>query len=151
MYRKILVPLDGSSFSECSIDHVKAVATGCNVPEVVLLSVIEPLHQPIYGVDDEWLREMRAQASAAAKKNLESLADSLKKDGVAASSDIVEGDAASKILDYAENNGVDLIVMSTHGRSGPSRWAFGSVTDKVLKTSTIPILVATPPGCRISL
>ena len=43
MYKKILVPLDGSPFSECSLPHVKAIALGCKVPEVVLLSVVEPL------------------------------------------------------------------------------------------------------------
>ena len=44
MYKKILVPLDGSKLAECALEHVKAIATGCNVPEVVLLRVVEPTY-----------------------------------------------------------------------------------------------------------
>jgi len=43
MYKKILVPLDSSEFSECSLRHVKAIANGCGVPEVILLRVVEPI------------------------------------------------------------------------------------------------------------
>ena len=53
----------------------------------------------------------------------------------------MEGGIAETILDYAENNKVDLIIMSTHGRSGPSRWAFGSVAEKVVRHAPCPVLV----------
>jgi nucleotide-binding universal stress UspA family protein len=52
--------------------------------------------------------------------------------------------AAEEIVSYAEANDIDLIVMSTHGRSGIGRWAFGSVTDRVLHTGDIPVLVVYP-------
>ena len=58
-------------------------------------------------------------------------------------------DSIPKILEYAQNNNIDLIIISTHGRSGISRWAFGSVADKVVRTSTVPVLTVTPTGCRI--
>ena len=61
----------------------------------------------------------------------------------------VRGSPAEEILDYAQNNQVDLIVMSTYGRYGISRWAFGSVTDKVLRHSIATVLITSPSGCRI--
>lgn len=151
MYQKVLVPLDGSKLSECALEHVRAVAKGCNVPEVILMTVIEPVHQQIYGVSDDWLVDMKRKAIKAAESSLEKIAGDFKKEGVAAVSVVQEGNAAETILDYASKNNIDLIIMTTHGRSGPSRWAFGSVTDKIVRTSTIPVLIATPPGCRINL
>ncbi len=57
---------------------------------------------------------------------------------------LVMGPAADRIIDYAKENAIDLIAMSTHGRSGISRWVFGSVTDKVLHAGDIPVLVVRP-------
>ena len=151
MYKKILAPLDGSEFSECSLEHVKAIATGCHVPEIVLLMVVEPPHGP--GV--EWLtdaerRDSETKVQAEAGEALSKLAEQLKKEGIAAETAVVRGNPAEEILDYTNKNQVDLIIMSTHGRAGVSRWAMGSVTDRVLRHSTIPVLVASPPGCRLS-
>ena len=70
--------------------------------------------------------------------------------GVTTKSVTIEGKPAEAIVDYAEKNGIDLIVMSTHGRSGPSRWALGSVADKVIRSSTVAVLICVPEGCRIS-
>ncbi len=61
MYKKVLVPLDGSEFSETIMNHVKAVATGCAVPEVILLTVIEPFAGQPYPVSDEWLGKLRKE------------------------------------------------------------------------------------------
>ena len=69
-------------------------------------------------------------------------------EGMNVSGVMLEGKAAETIVDYATTKGVDLIVMSTHGRSGPSRWAFGSVADRVVRTSPVPVLMAVPRGCR---
>ena len=107
MYRKVLVPLDGSKFSECALEHLKAVAKGCNIPEAVLMTVIEPVHQQIYGVDDGWLVDMKRKAMAAAKDNLDKIASQLKKEGVAAETVVEEGKAAELILEYAGKNKVD--------------------------------------------
>ncbi|MBP1707776.1 MAG: UspA protein [Chloroflexi bacterium] len=54
------------------------------------------------------------------------------------------------ILLYARDNDIDLIIISSHGRSGISRWAFGSVADKVVSHSTVPVLTVVPKGCRIA-
>ena len=153
MYKKILAPLDGSELSECSLEHVRSVATGCHVPEVVLLRVIEPIPnvyeegQVSLG-SQEWRRDVEQKNRAWAETYLSKTADDLKKDGVAAQTAVVVGRPADEILDYIERNKVDLIIMSTHGRSGVSRWVIGSVAEKVLRHSAVPVLVVSPPGCR---
>lgn len=147
MYKKILAPLDGSKFSECSLDHIRAVATGCSVPEVVLLMVVELFRQvPEWGEDLR--RKLEKKAQAEAEDYLTKLASSLKKEGIATQTTVVTGWPADKILDYADQNQVDLIIMSTHGRSGVTRWVFGNVADRVLRHSKVPVLMVPPPGCR---
>ena len=153
MYQKILAPLDGSDFSECSLDHVKAIATGCQVPEVVLLRVFEPIHSSDVaayveaGIDTTLLMK---DVQQSAETYIARVAESLSKAGLPAKGVVVTGWAADSIMKYAEENGVDLIIMSTHGRSGISRWVMGSITDKVVRSSRIPVLSVSPPGCRTS-
>ncbi len=67
--------------------------------------------------------------------------------GVQVRTDVLLGKPAEEIVSFAESNGADIIVMSSHGRSGPSRWAYGSVADKVLRASCIPVLTVRAPGC----
>jgi nucleotide-binding universal stress UspA family protein len=150
MYKKILAPLDGSKFSECSLDHVTAVAKGCQVPDVVLLHVLESYERyaGYTGISQEALGEIRKEFQAQTEDHMAKVADKLKKKGVNAKTAIVEGKPADEILNYAEKNHVDLIIMSTHGNSGFTRWAFGSVADKVIRHSPVPVLVISPPGCR---
>lgn len=147
MYKKILAPLDGSKFSECSLEHIRAVATGCHVPEVVLLMVVELPRQPLER-GEEWPRFVEKKAHAEGEDYLSKLANSLKKEGIAVQTAVITGWPADKILDYADQNQVDLIIMSTHGRSGVTRWVFGSVADRVLRHSKAPVLMVPPPGCR---
>ena len=152
MYSKILAPLDGSEFAECSLDHVKAIALGCQVPEVVLLRVVEPVHSSDLsayaeaGIDTVTLmRDVETGAQAYISR----MVDALKKQGLAVRGVVSTGWAADSIIGFAEENNVDLIVMSTHGRSGLGRWFMGSVADKVVRHSTVPVLTVAPPGCRI--
>lgn len=151
MYQKILAPLDGSELSECSLQHVKTIATGCQVPEVVLLRVVEPIPaQDVAaytegGIDTAIiLREARA----GAQEYISKLADDLNKAGLTVRGVVAIGSPADEIMDYATENKVDLIIMSTHGRSGVTRWFMGSVADKVIRHSTVPVLVVSPAGCR---
>ena len=151
MYKKMLVPLDGSELAECSLEHAKIVALACRCPEVILLRVIEPDPQvaDLGGVTTEsWYRDAQARVQAEVKKYLSQAAAKLKKMGVTAKGVVTSGRAADEILDYARKNQVDIIVMSTHGRSGVSRWVIGSVADKVVRHSPIPVLLAAPAACR---
>jgi nucleotide-binding universal stress UspA family protein len=153
MYQKILVPLDGSKLAECVVEHVKAIATGCRVPTVVLLRVVQPNDVlpeflPDKAALDHYL-EAEEKSKDEVKNYLSETAKMLKAKGTTVETHISEGLPADEILNYAEEKGVDLIIMSTHGRSGVSRWFFGSVADRVVRQSLIPVLTVTPSGCRI--
>lgn len=153
MYNKILVPLDGSENAECILEHVKAVATGCHVPDVVLLRVIEsfPAYYMDYRISEEFIRQSQDAAKADAREYLTKTADKMTKQGMSVSTQVIEGKAADSILDYSIKNSVDLIIMATHGRTGISRWALGSVADKVVRTSNAPVMVVAPASCRVTI
>jgi nucleotide-binding universal stress UspA family protein len=150
MYKKVLVPLDGSKFAECVLDHVKSIASGCSVSEVVLLFVLEPLPGVTYEVPAEWFDEARKQGLNFGKEYLKKVSDDLISSGIVASSVVLPGVAADTILEYSQENGIDLITISTHGRSGLTRWVFGSVAERVIHQSSIPVLIVSPPGCRMA-
>jgi len=147
MYKKILAPLDGSELSERSLEHIASIATGCNVPEVVLFGVVEPIPQAgeinaFLGSD--WEVEANKQAVNWMEKYLVDSADRLSSKGVKAKVAVAKGRAADEILNYAGKNSVDLIIMSTHGRSGVVRWAMGSVADKVVRHARSAVLIIPP-------
>jgi nucleotide-binding universal stress UspA family protein len=152
MYQKILIPLDGSALAECTLEHAKAIIKGCNVPDVIVFRVIEPLSamsiSALAEAADDSLRRAVEQNEQEAKEYAARVNNNLKTQGIASQAVTVKGGAAEEILSYVEKNGVDLIVMSTHGRSGLSRFLFGSVAEKVSRHSRVPVLLISPEGCR---
>ena len=148
MYKKILVPVDGSELAECALGHVRAIAKGCNVPEVVLLMVVEPLRNT-YELGEDWYKSAEEKIRADAKDYLSKEVAALKKDSITASAVVMSDQPAEAILNYAKRNQVDLIIMSTHGRTGVSRWVIGSVADRVVHHSVAPVLSVSPAGCRV--
>jgi nucleotide-binding universal stress UspA family protein len=140
MYKKILVPLDGSEFSRKALDHAEKLAKTFG-SELLLLQVVP--FMPIYGspelvtplIVDEKQKE-------AAEKYLNHLSEELRKRGMKASAVVKTGQqVALEIIDFAKASQADLIVMSTHGRSGITRWVLGSVTHKVLTRGETPVLL----------
>jgi nucleotide-binding universal stress UspA family protein len=152
MYKIILVPLDGSELSECGLSHVKAIAGGLNVPDVVLFMVYEPLprSQLAAYTPSDFFEKAEQDGKKYAQEYLSKKANELRTSGINATIAFDVGNPAEKILDYARKNGADLIIMSTHGRSGVARWAMGSVADKVLRHSVVPVLTVAPGVCRIA-
>ena len=147
MYKKILAPLDGSEFSECSLRHVKAIALGCHTPEVILLRVVEPT-KSLVEVDEDLRARVEDSIKTATQDYLSKKADELKREGLATQTAVVAGKPEEEIIDYATNNRADLIIMSTHGRSGITRWAAGSVSDRVARYSPVPVMLVSPAGCK---
>jgi nucleotide-binding universal stress UspA family protein len=152
MYQKILIPLDGSELAECSLEHAKAIAQGCNVADVIVFRVIEPLSaqtiSTLSRAGGDLKRKIEEQNQQDAKDYVLKVKNNLKTQGIASQAVTVEGRAADEILSYTEENNVDLIVMSTHGRSGLPRFFFGSVAEKVSRHSRVPVLLLAPEGCR---
>ena len=147
MYRNILVPLDGSEFAAFSLDHVKAIATGCHVSDVVLLAVVEPVPQVgMIGnfLGSDWHVEREKWSINWLETYLKQAIDKLGADDLNVKMVIVPGNPATEILEYASQHGTDLIIMTTHGRSGIIRWALGSVADRVVRHSPIPVLLIRP-------
>jgi len=143
MYSKILVPLDGSKFAEGALEHVEVIARCEGVERIILLRVLEPLMSDVHDfIGAEHAREAEKKLEADARKYIKNVAARMKKDGLPAEGKmILDVEPAEKILETAVEEEVDLIVMSTHGRSAIFHWVFGSVAHKVLGNSAIPVLV----------
>ncbi len=157
MYRKILVPLDGSKMAECVIPHVKNVARGGEGTEIVLFRVCEPpvlladYPADLRGKWEEHVKDETDHSLEVCSLYLGNAEKELQASGFKASTQSGLGKPAEEIVNYAVQNGVDLIVMATHGRSGVSRWAFGSVADKVIRSSPVPVMLIRPEECKAEL
>lgn len=145
--KKILVPLDGSAVGEAAVPHAAALAKTLGAG-IVLYNALEPVPTWAYsagtGVHIPQVYFEGARDSSLAY--LEGLRDRLTAEGLTASVEVQDGRAADLIIEYAESRNIDLIAMSTHGRSGVGRWVFGSVTDKVLHSGDTPVLVIQSAG-----
>ncbi len=158
MYKHIMVPLDGSELAECVLPHLEMIARDCQgSPEITLIRVVTPLK--LYGgfefggvpeyISPEQIQKLEDNARNSAQLYLAGQVKRLQADGIDAEAKVVFGLASESLTDFAEKNGVDLIVIATHGRSGIREWFWGSVAERVLKTSKIPILMVRPDGCSI--
>lgn len=148
MYQKIIVSMDGSKLAECVLPHVETIA-GSGKVIVELVRVIEPLELPTKGgiaLSGETIRQIELQRENEARSYLLDIEKILKAKGIKSQSTVLIGKVAESLVDYARNNKADLIVMATHGRSGISRWVRGSVADRVLHSSHIPVLLVQSPG-----
>jgi len=145
--KKALVTLDGSKESEAVIPYIEELASKLKA-EVILLQVLTPEYQIYYNIRQlEQLESLRASA----KDYIEKMEAQLKQKGITVRSEVREagmGTAAEEIIKLADEIQADVVAMSTHGRSGVSRWAFGSVADKVLHAGNTPLLLVRTPGAK---
>ncbi len=146
---KILLPLDGSKQSEVAIPHIEELAQRLKAV-VVLLHVIAPTHFA-YGIPGETVEmpfspEDMQRFTEKSAEYLETVAEAFTKRGISTTTEVAVGTAAGEIIRLSEDMPADLIAMSTHGRSGIGRWAFGSVTDKVIHASKTPVLLVRSSG-----
>ena len=149
MYKRILVPLDGSELAECVFPHVEAIAKGCGVDSVVLLRVLDTFVSSAVEayLNEEQRREADERAKITMKEYLNEVVGRINLDGVEIQKRLITGRPAESIAEYATENDVDLIAIATHGRSGISRWAWGSVADRILRSTCVPVLMVRAPGC----
>ena len=143
MYWKILVPLDGSGLAERAIPHATALAKASGA-QVTLVTVVQ-LTLGVAGVKleatPEYAAERRAALTDEAVIYLQKIRQDLADQGVVTRGVLLEGDVASEIITYAEENGFGLIAMATHGRSGIGRFVMGSIADKVVRSTGKPVLL----------
>jgi nucleotide-binding universal stress UspA family protein len=141
MYRHILIPTDGSELAEHGVAHGLALAKSLGA-KVSVIFVLEPLSEmtgPHFLEALATYIELRKEQAASA---LDRAANAAKEAGVSCETIQVEsGQPHQAIIAAAEDKGCDLIVMSSHGRSGLSMLLIGSVTNKVLTLAKTPVLV----------
>ena len=165
MFRRLLVPLDGSKLAEAALPYAEELAKGCQTEEVILISVTEqvrgrtaaPEARELYRSSDSSVLQTAGaelvvtfgKKERQAQRYLGRIAKRLRAKGIKVRTEVLSWPPAEAIVTYAGQNGVDTIVMSSHGRSGPSRWAYGSVADKVFRASCVPVLMVRAPGCTV--
>lgn len=140
MYKKILCTLDGSELAEQALPHALAMAKAFDA-ELTLLRVVEPPPLPLLPEFATAEVDLLPRLEEEAKAYIAQKVEELKQAGYKVTGVIEEGRAADAIADFSKEHGMNLIVMATHGRSGLSRWAFGSVADRVLRLSCCPVLL----------
>jgi nucleotide-binding universal stress UspA family protein len=170
LLQQILVPLDGSELALATIPYVQELAQRCDPVAVTLFQVVRPpsghtasVFMPIdadfparrapgsegdvEAADHPIYRDqVIASARAEAEATMAPAARTLREAGISTQIEVSFGRPAEEIVYFAEEKGIDLIVMCTHGRSGMRRWLLGSVADKVLQGTYVPVLMVRPPG-----
>jgi nucleotide-binding universal stress UspA family protein len=139
MIKKILVPLDGSELAEKALPYAEALAEKLEA-ELILTWVLHPLIvMSDYGASS--YETIITLEKNEATQYLTTTQIKLQKQHLPVRINILEGHAADAIIELACQEGVGLIVMSTHGRSGLSRWVHGSVATKVLQQAPCPVFL----------
>jgi len=138
--KNVLIPIDGSDFAESIFPQARYVAELFNA-KVWFISVVNlPGGFSVLEEEDHNIEEKVAESI---KHYYSMLENRIQEQEMTIDYEVVirKGDTSDAICDFANENNIDLIAMSTHGRGGISRWALGSVTDKVLHSSPKPILL----------
>jgi nucleotide-binding universal stress UspA family protein len=157
MYKKILVPLDGSELAECALNHVKILFQDGPGGEVVLLNAVVteiPWREFSAGADGHAVAfDYHAFVNTFLDKSRKYLArvqSRLSSEGFKVKTESIESNGPSHtITDYAQKNGVDLIVIATHGYTGMKKMMLGSIAIKVLHESNVPVLLIRPEACGV--
>jgi nucleotide-binding universal stress UspA family protein len=139
VYKRILVPLDGSRLAEQALPHAPIHAEKFGA-EIVLLMVLGPLLEPSMA-GRRIVRSAEEAAAQLAQTYLEDIAAGLRERGLPVQTQTVEGRPYLEIVCHAEDRVIDLIVMTTRGHSELSRWLLGSVTDRVVRDETVRLLL----------
>ena len=136
MYDDILIPTDGSRAAEAAIDHALGLASTYDA-RVHTLYVVDV---NVYGTLETGTDVVVSALEREGEEAVERIAEAVAEAGLEATTSVVTGTPYREIVDYADEEGVDLIVMGTHGRRGLDRYLLGSVAEKVLRSTETPVL-----------
>ena len=147
-----MVPLDRSELAECVLPHVESFMKRFPESKFVYVRVVVPIggyiHEEAPVGNEKNMEEIESARISYAQDYLTHVIDRFSPDTTKFDAEVLVGRAADKLAEYAEKNDVDFIIMATHGRSGVSRWVRGSVADKILHSSHVPVLMVRAPGTR---
>jgi len=136
MYDRVLIPTDGSTASEGAIEHAIDLAKQYGATLHALYVVDSGTYSSLEAAADVVADELRAEGSEA----VEAIAARAEDGGVTAETAIETGVVHKSIVDYVDREGIDLVVMGTHGRTGVDRFLLGSVAEKVIRTADAPVM-----------
>ena len=155
MYKKVLVPLDGSELAECTLSHVKNLFKDGSVGEVTLLNVFK-FGLPWAAMESEQylqqidINAIREPLLARSRKYLADIESRLVSEGMKVKTESLEANRpADAITEYAQEKSMDMIIIGTHGYTGLKKLMLGSVAFSVLHQSHIPVLLIRPESCQI--
>ena len=157
MYKKILVPLDGSKLAEYALPHVKKIMKDDLSSEVTIIRVFSVDFPEVRNLQKhQAYLELKDSAMADAKQYLADVEEKLRKEGLKVNSVLIESDRPATIItDYASDNGIEIIVMVTRGYTGligkapgtGKRTMLGSVAMKILHEASVPVLLVRADYC----
>jgi nucleotide-binding universal stress UspA family protein len=139
MFKKILVPLDGSELAAKILPKVEELAKLCGA-QVTLISVTSEATDVVGMASPEVFQQASQQAMKACERYLNSTAKELQDKGLQVDLACLQGIPARAIIKYAQDNNVDLIALATHGK-GEVAWVMGSTAEKILSHATVPVLL----------
>ena len=143
MFEKILVPLDGSAIAQGILPCVKTLARRFGSTIVLFHAAEAPVE---LDRQEKYAKETIDRIRSLALQYLAGVAKTLRRQRFKVETEMGLGGVARSITDFAEEEKVDLIAMSTHSRSGPARWMMGSAPDRVLRHTHRPVLLVRPTG-----
>lgn len=143
MYKKILVPLDGSTLAEAALPHAEAIAKSEGA-EIILLRVPTMPTTEFFAREPTLAVKIHEEEQVEVVKYINKKVEELKKDNIKVTAITQEGPVPETILAVAEQTQADMIAMSTHGRTGIQRWLMGSVADRVVHHTHIPVMLIHP-------
>ena len=139
IYKKILIATDGSDYTKNAVDHGIDLAknTGAKLLTIYVVDTAAFASIPMDAAWESMYELLRQEGDVAMKY----VAEKAEKEGVEVEENIIEGHPADEIIKYSEKNSISLIVLGTLGKSGLDRFLLGSVAEKVVRNSKIPVLV----------
>ncbi len=143
MYKKILVPLDGSPLAETILPHAQALAKSEGAEIVLLRVAADPAAEFAFS-DPALAANFVQQMESETSQYMSDVQARAASNGARVSTIVREGPIAETILAVADEIQADVIAMSTHGRSGMRRWLLGSIADRVVNHSRVPVMLVRP-------
>jgi len=151
MFSRVLVCLDGTTVAEQMVPYAAEIARRFSSPTLILLQVVQipsslaaASAQGAESIIEEEMRRLAHDSNIY----LEEHAAKLRETGLTVETATIEGSPGDAIVEYANDNNVDLIAIATHGRKNIGRLVFGSVADHVLRHTSIPVLSMVPRECK---
>jgi len=151
MYQKILVPLDGSELAESALMHAQNMVQDGFAQEVTVVNVVWVHIMPFeYGYKQAGYVELGEKIKEDTMNYLADVEARLAALGIKVKTELLEGDRPARMIaDYAQENGIDLIMLATHGYTGLKKMMLGSVALEILHDSHVPVLLIRPESCRM--